>query len=357
LPFRVLSILGGRPHPPKASSIHDAFWEADAEHVVIAVCPPSDLSRMLRDIDYVQLPKPISTVRFSELTILSRDIQVALQQARPDVVILYGDLWPSVTGLLVACSMGLPTVHIEAGYRSGDLLDPQEALRILLDHSSSHRIAFDGAMADTLVREGIARESISIFPNPNLVALNKHLPVVSSGSPNSNALVHLHHDENLLDYRRLRYLLDQLLLTAEVLQLRLRFLISPYVERRLREHGLLAKVIEHPNIEIIPDQGYREYLKAIVSASLVFTDSSSLQDECMELAMPCVVLRRATPRPPSAHKYVVTEIDGCTWDLPTITSELTRRSGLGLRDGMRAAHGATYARDLLPLLRNVCERS
>jgi UDP-N-acetylglucosamine 2-epimerase len=357
LALRVASILGGRPHPPKASSIDDAFRGANAEHFVIAAAPHSELPRMLRDISYVRLPEPKAIVEFADLTNLFGDLRQALQRTRPDIVITYGDLWPSIAGLVAACAMGLPTVHIEAGYRSGDLSDPQEALRILLDHGSTHCIAFDMTMVNTLMGEGIGRESISVFPNPNVIALSSHLRDLCGDHLSDRAFVHLHHDENLSDARRISYILDQILRTADICSLTLRFLFSPHFAQRIREHGLLAKITDHVRAEVIPEEGYGTYLQALASSSVVFTDSASLQDECSALSIPCIVFRRATPRPPSAYRYLVTEIDSYSWDLVAITEELVRKSGRREVGSCLPPTDARYGTDFATLLANICRNS
>ncbi len=50
-------------------------------------------------------------------------------------------------------------------------------------------------------------------------------------------------------------------------------------------------------IQIIPPQGYIEFLRIMSAARLVLTDSGGIQEETTILGVPCLTLRENTERP------------------------------------------------------------
>src|SRR5207253_1613421 len=64
-------------------------------------------------------------------------IYAAVQEARPDWVLVYGDTNSTLAGTEAAVAAGVPVAHAEAGLRSGDLSMPEERNRIAVDRISA----------------------------------------------------------------------------------------------------------------------------------------------------------------------------------------------------------------------------
>jgi len=77
------------------------------------------------------------------------------------------------------------------------------------------------------------------------------------------------------------------------------FPIHPRTKRRLQEYELWSEVegIEHP--QILPPQGYFEFLALMKNAKVVLTDSGGLQEEAThpKIRKPVLVLRNSMERP------------------------------------------------------------
>src|SRR5262245_32116250 len=67
--------------------------------------------------------------------------EAALTAARPDLVVVVGDVNSTLAAALVAVKAGVPVAHVEAGLRCGDRSMPEEINRIVTDHVSSILLA------------------------------------------------------------------------------------------------------------------------------------------------------------------------------------------------------------------------
>lgn len=246
------------------------------------------------------LPVPRAVIREHDAARLTRRLRTEIMQSCPDVVLLYGDLPVTLLAMGVVHGLGLPTVHIEAGHRSGDPGDAEELIRIAVSHGVRHRVAFSDAMAANLADEGIAAETVSRFGSPSLHTLAARLDASAArqarGTP--SGLVTFHHDDNLTDRDRvLAWLCHLEFLSSDY---SLTVILYRRTMAQLRYFGLLDRLTAlesaSSQVSLLKTLPYPEYVDALVGSSFVLTDSSTVQDECAFLRKPCVVVRAATPR-------------------------------------------------------------
>ena len=55
--------------------------------------------------------------------------------------------------------------------------------------------------------------------------------------------------------------------------------------------------LEAAGVWIVPPKGYLAFLKLMLGAALVLTDSGGIQEETTSLGIPCITLRENTERP------------------------------------------------------------
>jgi len=77
------------------------------------------------------------------------------------------------------------------------------------------------------------------------------------------------------------------------------FPVHPRTRRRLQEYGLMGEVERLDNVQLLPPQGYFEFLALMRNCRVVMTDSGGLQEEATHprIRKPVLVLRNSTERP------------------------------------------------------------
>lgn len=357
--MKVLSILGGRPHLIKAESIHRALQGADdVEHILMELWlgDYSDYPRFSDD-DF-ELPY-IDRLTRRTVEDLSEEIAKALRQVSPDLVLLYGDLPTTEAATPACCAFPVPFVHIESGYRSGDLTDPEERVRIHTSRLARHRIAFSENMRSRLLRENIDPSTVSVFGHAALQTLDRRLSAMMElvePALEPRALVTFHHDENLNSTERLEIIYKQLeRLSADCA---LRIILYQRTRQRLAKVDLLSAIedlaqdLPHlPRVEILSTLSYDRYLYQLLRATFVLTDSSTMQDECAFLHKPCLVMREFTPREGDlgSETRLIRKLEAT--DLSESVGALRRPPSAVERDRQRL--GIPYDQEFVSLLRSL----
>ena len=86
-------------------------------------------------------------------------LEPVLDEERPDLVIVPGDVNSTLAAALTAAKMQIPVAHIESGLRSFDRTMPEEINRIVADEFSEHLFLHSDEAIDNLRAEGIAERA------------------------------------------------------------------------------------------------------------------------------------------------------------------------------------------------------
>jgi UDP-N-acetylglucosamine 2-epimerase (non-hydrolysing) len=223
--------------------------------------------------------------------------------ARPDLVVVVGDVNSTMAAAIVAKKIVLPVAHLEAGLRSFDRTMPEEINRVVTD-SIADLLWTPSPDADAnLTREGVAVSKIERVGNIMIDAFEMlRDDIVAADWPRAQGLaketygvVTMHRPANVDDLARLTALVEAFeriaARTALVLPL------HPRTRQRLETGGLLDRLARVPRLKLLPPLGYVEFMSAVVSARFVLTDSGGIQEETTYLGIPCLTLRDNTERP------------------------------------------------------------
>ena len=99
-----------------------------------------------------------------------------VQERRPDLVLVYGDVNSTVAAALVCAKLLVPVGHVEAGLRSFDRTMPEEINRVLTDQISELLFTPSADGDRNLEREGIAQRKIHLVGNVMIDTLLRMLP-------------------------------------------------------------------------------------------------------------------------------------------------------------------------------------
>jgi UDP-N-acetylglucosamine 2-epimerase (non-hydrolysing) len=307
----VLCVVGARPNFVKIAPILVAMKRSDRlTACLVHTGQHYDVEMNDRFFTDLAIPKPeinlavgsgSHAVQTGEVMIR---IEPVLDNVRPAVVLVVGDVNSTLAATLVAAKKGVRVAHVEAGLRSFDRSMPEEINRILTDQISSDLFVTERAAMTNLQREGIADKRIHFVGNvmidalqqclPRAVPPNKTLERHGISRPAAYAVLTLHRPSNVDNPQTLASLLSAVQKISR--DLPVIFPIHPRTRARILAGGIEA-LVARSSIALIPPVGYLEMLGLVANAGLVLTDSGGLQEETTALGIPCLTLRDNTERP------------------------------------------------------------
>lgn len=226
-----------------------------------------------------------------------------LLKERPDLVVLVGDVTPTVACSIDAAKLCIPVAHVEAGLRSGDRRMPEEINRLVTDALSTFFFTPSPDGDANLLREGVAREQIFCVGNVMIDSLRRLEPMADRSDAverlglkeKGYALLTMHRPSNVDEPGVLKGILS----AVDRVQSKLPvvFPLHPRTRARIAEFGLEGMVEGMKNLKVTEPVGYFDILKLQKAARLVLTDSGGIQEETTVLGVPCLTLRENTERP------------------------------------------------------------
>jgi UDP-N-acetylglucosamine 2-epimerase (non-hydrolysing) len=306
---QLLVVVGARPNFVKAASIVDAARRARLSCVLVHTGQHHDAD--LSDVFFedLALPEPDyhlgvgSGSHALQTAKIMLAFEGALQEIRPAIVVVVGDVNSTLACSLVAAKEQYPVAHVEAGLRCYDPTMPEEINRRLCDHLSSFLFATCRDAVDNLVREGIDRRRIFFVGNTMIDTLVRFREAARArqtaarlGLANRRfALATLHRPPNVDDWLALESLLSALGELSRILPVVLP--LHPRTRARIDAAGLGRLLDSLPRLVVVPPLGYLDFVSLMGDASLVLSDSGGVQEETTVLGVPCLTLRETTERP------------------------------------------------------------
>ncbi|AKB53799.1 UDP-N-acetylglucosamine 2-epimerase [Methanosarcina sp. A14] len=300
-------ILGTRPEIIKMSPIIKECEEQNLDYFILHTGQhySYEMDRIFFDI--LNLPQPEynldagSGTHASQTGKIMLGIENVLLKTQPDIVLVQGDTNTVLSGSLVAAKLNIKVGHVEAGLRSFDHSMPEEINRIVSDHISDYLFAPTETSSQQLIKEGIEPEKIFVTGNTVVDAVYQNIKIAKEKIntlkdfhlfPKNYILVTFHRAENVDIKKRLEGIIIGLKLIKDYFSLPIVFPIHPRTEKMVEKLGLSLE-----GIDVIPPQGFLEFLQLEANAKFVLTDSGGLQEETCILRVPCITLRDNTERP------------------------------------------------------------
>lgn len=300
---RVVLVSGARPNYMKVAPLMREMRERpDWAPVLVNTGQHFDAEMSSVFIEQLGMPKPDvdlgaggGTPAQQWARILEGVARVC-EELRPQLCIVVGDVTSTVAGAIGAMCTGVRIAHVEAGLRSGDWGMPEERNRIMTDRISDLLFTPSADADENLLREGIAAAKVHMVGNVMIDSLEWVLGRMSEHERSCvcdepYVLVTMHRPANVDEPAVLRELVEAV---CEVAQTRrVVWPLHPRARRRLEEFGISIP----GEITMTPPLGYLEFVKAMMQAEVVLTDSGGIQEETVVLGVPCLVMRPTTERP------------------------------------------------------------
>ena len=247
-----------------------------------------------------------------------KGLEPVIQLEKPDLILVQGDTTTAMAGALAGFHLGIPVAHIEAGLRTHDPSSPfpEEMNRKLITSLATYHFAATSTNRDTLLAEGIPDESIFVTGNPvvdslktivNLGPVSPTVETLLNKTASSRRLILTTHRRESFgvtmndNFRVIRHFVE----SHE--DVSLIFPVHPNPAVVSAAHALLSG---HPRIHLIEPLTHHHFLKLLMHAWLIASDSGGLQEEAPSLGKPLLVLREKTERPEAIESGVARLVGG-----------------------------------------------
>ncbi|MPZ93181.1 MAG: UDP-N-acetylglucosamine 2-epimerase (non-hydrolyzing) [Actinobacteria bacterium] len=304
--IKVISVAGARPNFMKVAPVHRALDAAGCDSTIVHTGQHYDEGMSQIFFDDLGLERPehylgvgSGSHAWQTAEVMAR-LEPVLDERRPDLVVVVGDVNSTVAGALTARKLDIPVAHVEAGLRSYDRTMPEETNRVVTDVISDLLFAPSRDAVDNLLREGISEEKIHLVGNVMIDSLEALLPAASNSraleslslSKRGYFLATLHRPTNVDEPGALKRAVGIFETVGSLLPVVL--VAHPRTTRRLEDFGIQSR---SNGLRIVEPLGYIDFLQLMQCAKGVLTDSGGIQEETTVLGIPCLTLRENTERP------------------------------------------------------------
>ncbi|MFY0610415.1 MAG: UDP-N-acetylglucosamine 2-epimerase (non-hydrolyzing) [Hyphomicrobiaceae bacterium] len=319
----VLVVFGTRPEAIKMLPVAKALMQSadidcricvTAQHremldqvlQLFAVTPDYDLNIMTH-------AQGLENVTSAVLDGLSQIID----EVAPDRILVHGDTTTTMAATLAAFYKNVPVGHVEAGLRSGDIMQPwpEEMNRRVTDVMADQLYAPTASSRANLLKEGVAAKNIFVTGNTVIDALLQisqrieKNPVVASQL--ADHFDFLDPDRAILlvtGHRRENFGAPFLSLCEAIRDLALQHPIQVVYPVHLNPNvqSAVRKVLSDiKNVHLIKPQDYLPFVYLMKRAHVILTDSGGIQEEAPALGKPVFVMRNVTERPEAVEAGTV----------------------------------------------------
>ncbi|MBP0594372.1 UDP-N-acetylglucosamine 2-epimerase (non-hydrolyzing) [Paraburkholderia sp. LEh10] len=311
---RILSIFGTRPEAIKmAPLVKQLERDPDIDSVV---CVTGQHQQMLDQVlglfgiePHHNLALMTGNQTLNELAArIIAALDDVLAAVKPDRVLVHGDTTTASASALAAFHRRIPVGHVEAGLRTGNLMQPwpEEMNRRVVDVMSDLMFAPTASSKANLAREAL-HGRIVVTGNTVIDALNlttaridgdlalraqldARLPHLDDALP--LLLVTGHRRESFGEgFANICAALAELAAT-DAAQIVYPVHLNPNVRGPVK-HSLR----DARNVHLIEPLDYLGFVRLMQRASIILTDSGGVQEEAPALGKPVLVMRDVTERP------------------------------------------------------------
>lgn len=310
--YKVIIVVGARPNFMKAAPVFVEFKkyeEVDPLLIHTGQHYDNNLSKVF--FDDLKLAEPhfylgvgSGTHSIQTAKVMIEFEKILLEQ-NPHLVMVVGDVNSTLACALAAAKYRCANqqyypliAHIEAGLRSYDWQMPEEINRRLTDSLSDFLFTTEPGAEDNLIKEGIDTEKIFYVGNVMIDSLLKSKKKAEESEiltqlklkKKNYAVLTIHRPTNVDDREDFKKLLNALKKVSKSIQII--FPIHPRTKKMLPKYHMNTDFLK-----IIPPLGYLDFIKLLIHAKFVMTDSGGIQEETTVLNVPCLTLRKNTERP------------------------------------------------------------
>ncbi|MCC7263756.1 MAG: UDP-N-acetylglucosamine 2-epimerase (non-hydrolyzing) [Candidatus Latescibacteria bacterium] len=309
--MKIVVVAGARPNFMKVAPILAELRRFPGEFAPLLVHTGQHYDYRMSDIFFKELELPAPDrylgAQGAGAAAQTADILLkfdpVLEEERPDLVLVVGDVTSTLACTLAAAKRDLPVAHVEAGLRSGDRRMPEELNRVATDALADLLFTYSPDADANLLAENVPAACIHRVGNVMIDTLVRFRPLAARSrileelglEPGGYALATLHRPSNVDDPQVLQGILEAF---EQVQQhLPLVFQLHPRTRKNIEAFGLAGILERMGSLHLLEPTGYLDFLKLQEGARLALVDSGGIQEETTVLGVPCLTLRENTERP------------------------------------------------------------
>ncbi|MBU0556496.1 MAG: UDP-N-acetylglucosamine 2-epimerase (non-hydrolyzing) [Alphaproteobacteria bacterium] len=311
--YKILLVFGTRPEAIKMFPVVHALQAEPGIEVKLCVTAQHralldqvlDLADIVPDFDLDVMAPDQSLDKLTARLILA--LGEVFDAERPHRILVHGDTLTAMVATLAAYYRRIPVGHVEAGLRSGDILQPwpEEVNRRLISCSADLHFAPTQAAADALQAEG--QDGRIIITGNTVVdallatraklrerpALGEAIaPVISGFEGKQIIVVTSHRRENLG-----QGMVNAASAIREIAAREDVAVIYPIHPNPHVRASIMPQLADLANVALIEPLDYPNFVALLDACTLILTDSGGVQEEAPAFGKPVLVMRETTERP------------------------------------------------------------
>ena len=270
-----------------------------------------------------------------------------------DATIVQGDTMTVFCGALVSFYNRVPVFHVEAGLRSYDLFEPfpEEAMRQMTARITDLHFAPTTLAYDSLVRENISKDKITLTGNTvidALYCLSDDTLTSATAALSKRGVVLIDKLVLITAHRRENHgeRIDRILSAIKTLTEKYpdhQFVLPVHPNPNVHDK-VYAALGDIQNVVLTEPLDYPELVCIMKNAKLVLTDSGGIQEEAPTFGAPVLVMRYETERTEGITagyaKLVGADIDKILSECDAVLSKDKSQTRL---DGSKNPYGDGHA--------------
>ena len=305
----LIVVVGTRPEIIKMAPIIKKLEKEGLEYLFVHTGQHYDYEMSQIFIKQLELPNPTVSFELQSNNPVAQigEIMIKFEEfiknpKKYKLSLIQGDTNTMLAAGLTAIKFGWKLGHIEAGLRSYDWRMPEEHNRRMIDHVSNYLFAPTEISKKNLILENVWGE-IYVTGNTIIDALDLYFNKVKELEDKileklkfeEFALVTFHRAENVDNPQTLR---DFIKIIRES-PIPIIYPIHPHTKKKLLEFGLWERLRNITHLQILPPQGYFEFLTLMKTCRIILSDSGGIQEEATypKIRKHVLVLRTSTERP------------------------------------------------------------
>lgn len=301
--MHVCIVYGTRPEYLKVLSVIRSL--SAEQRTVLRICQHSDIAEPDLSFDIsmtIDEQQPNCTIPRLDWLASQIMLKMAGSIRNATHVLIQGDTATAFYAAVTAFQNRKAIIHLEAGMRSYDLLNPypEEGYRQMISRLADIHLVPHSHNANILEKEGVTKTGSKIFVVGNTILdlVRQYALCTSLGN---TVIITMHRRENLPfmeDFVKALKLCVQVHSHLQfVWYLHPNPMLQCKVRKMLEQYGLSSIHVRMP-------VSHKELIEHIASCFCMLTDSGGIQEEAAYLGKPCIVLRRCTERDQIPFPYL-----------------------------------------------------